>query len=351
VRKSVDQGNASGFLPRRGLVKAAPVPAFECLPARRFEAWHLPLPAADWGARRYPLQEAENMRNRDTGRLARLVAPLALLAAPNVFAVTIPAAHYHYPYRDPYVATSTVALLRGREQISHGVIHDRNLTVISSRIDLPYLQGKGRLRYRLYQHDKPAPLIFVIPGIGSSAYAGSARFLAELLADHGFHAIILPCPFSWNFALAASSSGYPGLTGADAADLYSTMQLVLADVHRRYAIEIQSVNMVGLSDGALYAAYVSKLDREQGKLGLQRTLLVNPPVDLLAAIRTIDRMVKRGQPPTRLQRELLEGYAKIVVERGSRGDPFDPKHYASRSHRLDLNDKALGYLIGRDIRH
>jgi hypothetical protein len=290
------------------------------------------------------------MRHRDSVLLGVLAAPPAMLAFATAFGATISAADYHYPYRDPYVATSTVALLGGRERISSGEIHDLRLTVIPGRSGLPFLHGKGRLRYRLYQHHGPAPLIFVIPGIGSSAYAGSARFMAELLADHGFHAVVLPCPFSWNFALAASSSGYPGLTGADAADLYYTMQLVLADVKRRYAIHIQSLGMVGMSDGALYAGYVSKLDREQGKLGLKRTLLVNPPVNVLAAIDSIDRMVKRGQPPTKLKRQLLEGRAETVVERARRGDPFQPKHYARWGQRLGLDDKALGYLIGIEIR-
>jgi hypothetical protein len=79
----------------------------------------------------------------------------------------LPAAAYHHCYHDPYVATSTAALLRGREQITNGVIKDLSLTVIPSGTGIPLLKGKGRLRYRLYRHDGAAPLIFVVPGLGA----------------------------------------------------------------------------------------------------------------------------------------------------------------------------------------
>jgi hypothetical protein len=290
------------------------------------------------------------MRLQIDRSLVFALAGLAALTFCNAFAQRIPAGSYPYPYHDPYVATSSAALLTGRGQIAHGAIHDLRVTVIPERVGLPLLHDKGRLRYRLYEHDGPAPLIFLVPGIGSTAYSGSARFLAELFADHGFHVIALPSPFSWNFALAASSSGYPGLTAADARDLYRTMQLVLADVRQRIPIRIRGMGLVGLSDGALYAAFVSKLDNQEHKLGLERTLLVNPPVNLLRAVRVIDAMARRGEDLTPLQKRFLQGYAQSVVERARRqGDPFNPAYYAHWGTRMDLDDQTLRYLIGSEI--
>jgi acetyl esterase/lipase len=271
------------------------------------------------------------------------------LAVPAAFALELTAADYHYPYHDPYLATATAALLHGRGKIAQGTIHDLSLTVLPQRDDIPLLKGKGRLRYRLYQHQGAAPLLFVIPGIGGSAYDGAASFVAELFADHGFHVITLPCPFSWNFALAASSSGYPGLTPADAKDLYAAMQLVLADVKRRYAIDVRNMGMIGLSDGALYAAFVSTLDAAQGKLGLRRTLLVNPPVDLVADIRIVDALASSGRRLTPLAKERLAGYVEVLIRRARRSNPFQASAYRHWTARLDLDDDALRYLIGSEI--
>jgi hypothetical protein len=271
-------------------------------------------------------------------------------AVPAALALELTAADYRYPYHDPYVATATAALLHGRGKIAQGTIRDLSLTVLPRRDDIPLLKGKGRLRYRLYQHEAPAPLLFVIPGIGGSAYDGSASFVAELFADHGFHVITLPCPFSWNFALAASASGYPGLTPADASDLYAVMQQVLADVKRRFAVDVRGIGMIGLSDGALYAAFVSTLDAARGKLGLGRTLLINPPVNLLAAIRTVDALASGGQRLTPLAKERLAGYAETLISRARRSNPFRASAYRHWTARLDLDDAALRYLIGSEIK-
>jgi hypothetical protein len=104
--------------------------------------------------------------------------------------------------------------------------------------------------------------------------------LAEWLADNGFHVLILPSPFNWNFTLAASTSAYPGYTREDARDLYAAMRAVLDHIHTCCHAQIGKIGMLGLSDGALYTGFISKMDAEQRRIGIAAYLLVNPPVDL-----------------------------------------------------------------------
>ena len=103
-----------------------------------------------------------------------------------------------------------------------------------------------------YQQAGSAPLIFIIPGLGSPAAMGSTAYLAEVLVDQGFHVLILPSPFNWNFALAASRSGLPGITQEDSEDLYSAMHLILQDIKFHYGARVGGIGLIGLSDGALY---------------------------------------------------------------------------------------------------
>ncbi len=158
------------------------------------------------------------------------------------------------------------------------------IKVLDYRNDIYLLEGMGRLRFQFYQQKTPAPLIFIVPGLGASAFSGSASYVGELLADHGFHVLILPSPFNWNFALAASRSGVPGFTKEDSEDLYSAMQLTLGYVGEHYHAQIDRIGLLGLSDGALYAAYLSKLDSKLKQLHIATYLLVNSPVDLMEAI-------------------------------------------------------------------
>jgi predicted alpha/beta-fold hydrolase len=283
-----------------------------------------------------------------------LLWSLLLCSQTDAFALRVDAASYGYPYEDPYLATTAVAIMKGRRDPDSSV-HQRSLEVkvLPHRNDIYLLEGKGRLRILFYQRDTRAPLIFIIPGLGASAYSGSARYVADLLADEGFQVMILPSPFNWNFALAASRSGVPGLTQEDSEDLYSAMQLALAYVKQRYGAQIGRLGVLGLSDGALDAAYIAKLDGTRRKLNIATYLLVNPPVDLLEAMRKIDRMAELAKNFSAEERRRIEAYALGVVTEslhGKEGDPWNDQDYFSHwDRRFRLTDGEIQYLIGKDL--
>ncbi len=222
-----------------------------------------------------------------------------------------------------------------------------------NRDDVYLLEGKGKLRFRFYQQRSSAPLIFIIPGLGSSAYSGSALYVAELLVDQGFHVLILPSPFNWNFTLAASRSGLPGLTQEDSEDLYSAMQLTLQHIKEHYGAQVGRTGLIGLSDGALYAAYISKIDAEQKQIGIHTYLLVNPPVDLLKAIEKIDQMAQLARKFGIEQTKRIEAYGLGVAAEAHEkafDDPFnDPAYFADWDKRFRLTDTQIQYLIGKGL--
>jgi pimeloyl-ACP methyl ester carboxylesterase len=268
---------------------------------------------------------------------------------PNAFAQRIDETSYRYPYKDPYIATMTAALMQGSENPPTSEIEDLRANILDHRNDVSLLEGMGTIHYRFYRQSGPAPLIFIIPGLAGSAYSGSARFLAEWFAVHGFHVLILPSPFNWNFTLAASASGYPGYTQEDSNDLYAVMQRVLDDVKTRCHAQIGKIGMLGFSDGALYAAYISKMDSEKRLIGVDTYLLVNPPVDLFEAARKIDRMVAIGKDYVADQKTYLEAYAFGVVAQNLNNDIGAPDYFADWNERLRLKDKQIEYLIGKNL--
>jgi hypothetical protein len=261
-------------------------------------------------------------------------------------------AAYPYPYRNPYLATSTVAILKDRDQrLEDDDTQYLRLNVLPGRNDIPLLEGKGQLRIRFQpQEGREAPLIFLIPGFGGSAYTGSSRYVAQVLKDRGFHVVTLPSPFSWNFALAASRSGFPGITGQDSEDMYAAMQAVLRHIRDHYRIGIGRIGLIGFSHGALQAGYLTKLDTERKKIGFDTTLLVNPPVNLVTAIRKIDELAdleKRYSPKVR---DNLEAYAFGVGKAALRRSIDDPEYFANWDQRLRLGEEPLRYLIGKALR-
>src|SRR5713101_5303678 len=103
---------------------------------------------------------------------------------------------------------------------------------------MPALEGRGEVSVAVYRQSHPAPLLFILSGIGSNAYFGLATYFAGLFYQEGFHVVILPSPMSWNFALAASRSGAPGYAPEDARDLYAAMQSILAILRDQYGLAI-----------------------------------------------------------------------------------------------------------------
>ena len=200
----------------------------------------------------------------------------------------VQAAEYNYPYHDPYLATATTAILDDdgpAARLKSTIVHVPGL---GGRNQLPSLEGRGDLSVALYRQDHPAPLLFILAGLGSNPYFGVAQYLARLFYEEGFHVVILSSPMSWNFALSTSQSGAPGYAPEDARDLYEAMQKSLAVLRDRYNVKITGINFMGVSLGALEGAYLSVIDADERKIGMDKFLLVNPPVDLSYALKKLD---------------------------------------------------------------
>jgi len=119
---------------------------------------------------------------------------------------------------------------------------------------------------------------------------------------------------SWNFALAASQSGAPGYAPADARDLYLTMQEALTLLRTRYHVVTTRIGFLGASLGALDGAYLSVIDAQERKVGIDTYLLLNPPLDLTYALGRVDQWNARGAKFGRDRSEALVARALAIVD-------------------------------------
>jgi acetyl esterase/lipase len=277
-----------------------------------------------------------------------LILPVALVAwAPQSSAVYVDEVDYGYPYMDPYLATTTIAIMKGRdEREARDTILDLQVELLPDRNDIPLLEGKGNLRFRLYKAQGTAPLIVLVPGLGSAAYTGSASYLAELLVRNGFHVMVMPDPLNWNFALAASTSGYPGHHVIDALDMYRAMRAALRHVVNHEHIAVGKLGLMGFSEGALNAAFVAKVDQEQGILNFEQVLLINPPVDPLFAVTKIDELAKLGATLSPAERKHVHAYAFGTGVKALKQEFDDEEYFSNWDKRLKMTDKQIRYLIG-----
>src|SRR5258706_930998 len=135
------------------------------------------------------LPTAERAGSSPSSWCASIIALIALVLS----STPVDADEYKYPYRDPYLATVTASILNSdrlsrSRRLTHEVVRVPGL---SGRNRLPGLEGRGDLSVALYRQNRPAPLVFIVSGIGSSPYFGLATYYARLLQKEGSHVVIL----------------------------------------------------------------------------------------------------------------------------------------------------------------
>lgn len=275
---------------------------------------------------------------------------VAVLTGLSLLTTSIVGADYKYPYHDPFIATATSAILS-----DDGATPRVDSTIVKvpglpGRNHLPTLEGRGHVSLALYRQTRPAPLLFILAGVGSNPYFGVAPYLASLYFREGFHVVILPSPMSWNFALSASRSGAPGYAPEDARDLYEVMQKTLTALRSRYDVKTTSINFIGVSLGALQGAYLSLIDADARRIGIDKYLLVNPPVDLAYAVNKIDEWtgLKKKFGPERSQDVVSKALAIVDSFAEERQD--NPVVFDRLAKKLrGFTREELQYLIAENL--
>lgn len=146
----------------------------------------------------------------------------------------------------------------------------------------------SKLRVWYSAQEQPAPLVIAIAGTGSGGNSGKLAILRAALYGAGYHVLTVPSPTFPRFIVAASSTGVAGDLQQDGRDLHRALRQVVAALPAD--MRITAVHVIGYSLGGANAAMVKAVDQQVGGLGVQRVVMINPPVSLFASIGRIDRL-------------------------------------------------------------
>jgi hypothetical protein len=145
-------------------------------------------------------------------------------------------------------------------------------------------------RLRVYFSKQPtaAPLAIVIAGTGSDGNTSTISTLRGALYGAGYHVLSLPSPTFPGFIVSTSSTGVAGDLRQDGRDLYQAIQHIIANLPKD--VSITDIDVLGYSLGGANAAVVKSIDSVEGKLGIRRAVLINPPVSLFNSIGRLDKL-------------------------------------------------------------
>jgi len=202
---------------------------------------------------------------------------------------------YDYPFTNPFAATVIGTPQAYKAELPKDIpVELWELEVFPDREVPDLLWYDKRLRYSLVPQDSPAPLIFMIAGTGAGYNSQKMQVLQRAFYQAGFHVLSFSSPTHGNFIVSASSSGVPGHLLEDSQDLYRVMRLAWLDIQDE--VEVTDFYLTGYSLGAAQAAFVSKLDDEQGDFHFKKVLMINPPVSLYRSTSILDEMLTQNIP-------------------------------------------------------
>ncbi len=148
----------------------------------------------------------------------------------------------------------------------------------------------NRLPYSLWLQPRPAPLLFLIPGVGAHRLSGLPVGIAEAAYQRGYSVAVISSPFHPEFIATALTESYPGYTPSDTDDLRVVLQRIVRDLRRTEGDRITATHLVGYSLGGIETLFIAAEQAREpiADLEFERFVAVNPPVDLLYAGRQFD---------------------------------------------------------------
>ncbi|NOQ80066.1 MAG: alpha/beta hydrolase [Gammaproteobacteria bacterium] len=205
--------------------------------------------------------------------------------------------HYDYPLENPYAAT----ILGTPKEFKAELPKYNRIPYKEYSLKMPNVKTipdvfwyhRWGLKYAVTAQNKKAPLIFAIAGTGAGHRSAKMKLFQRAFYQAGYHVVTISSPTFTNFMVNASKTAIPGNLQEDSADLYRVMQQI---INEHPKLEVTDYNLIGYSLGASQAAFVARLDDQEKAIGFNKTLMINPPLNLFHSVKVLDNMLTANIP-------------------------------------------------------
>jgi len=147
------------------------------------------------------------------------------------------------------------------------------------------------LKFTYWLQATPAPIVYIVPGLGAHRLENAPLALAELAYDQGFSAVCVSSTFNPEFMENASTAAMPAYSPVDARDLHFALTQINQRLESQYPRRLGAKVLMGFSLGAFHSLIIAAGDATNapGLLKFDRYVAIDPPVDLMFGIAQLDR--------------------------------------------------------------
>ncbi len=151
-----------------------------------------------------------------------------------------------------------------------------------------------KLKYTYWLQPTNAPVVYIVPGLGSHRLAQTSMALAELVYKNGFSAVCISSPFNSEFMEHASTASMPAYLPVDSYDV----QVALTEIDHRlravYPNRLGEKALMGYSMGALQLLYLAGVERtnQSPLIKFDRYVAINTPVRMTRGMDKLDEFYR-----------------------------------------------------------
>ena len=212
------------------------------------------------------------------------------------------------------------------------------------KVEIPATGRK--LAYEVWMQPRPAPMIFIVPGLGAHRESKNALALAEMAVRSGFSAVTISSALNFDFMENAAATDVPGFPPADARDVHAALDAIDRDLAVRYPGRITSRVLMGMSMGAFHTLFIAAAEQDTAGdlVGFDRYVALYPPVRFEPGMKELDAFYNAPLVfPEEEREERVIGILQKVVRMAS-------DHDLEPGNPIPLSDVEAEFLIGLAFR-
>ncbi len=173
-----------------------------------------------------------------------------------------------------------------------------------------------KLQFTYWMQRKNAPVVYIIPGIGSHRLSEMTLALAELVYGQGLSPVCVSNPYNYEFMERASTVALPSYTPVDTHDLHMAMTEIDHRLESFYPGRLGTRALMGYSIGAFESLFIAaSTPTNEALLQFDRYVAIDTPTRLLYAVAKLDGFYQAplAWPPEQRTANIENAFLKVAA--------------------------------------
>jgi ABC-type transporter lipoprotein component MlaA/pimeloyl-ACP methyl ester carboxylesterase len=147
-----------------------------------------------------------------------------------------------------------------------------------------------KLDFTFWLQPGKAPVVYIVPGLGSHRLGETSLALAELVYKNGFSVVSISSPFNSEFMEHASTAAMPAYLPVDGHDLHVALTAIDNRLQARYPNRLGEKALMGYSMGALESLFVAATapTNQLRLIKFDRYVAINTPARMSHGVSKLD---------------------------------------------------------------